>query len=93
MHYFKSVVTYNTINFMHVCMYTTVPAAHCAMMYYVVHNNYQLLQSKESRAWFPTRDSNISLRDHMGSITGSLLFFNNNHQLMHLSAKILYIIQ
>ena len=33
MHNFQSAVTYNTINSMHVCTHTVVPAAHYAMVY------------------------------------------------------------
>ena len=55
---------WNTINSMYVCMHTAVPAAHCAMVYYVVHiiNFYNHMNRKHGfRPGIPTY---ISLGSH-----------------------------
>ena len=79
MHYFQSVVTYNAISSMYVRMHTAVPAAHCAMVYYAVHNINFYNQKNRTHGFRPGTPTY-----HFGitwavSCTGSLLFFSNNH--------------
>ena len=60
-----------------VYMHTAVPAA---MVYYVVHN-INFYNEKNRTHGFQPGTLTYHFRDHMGSITGSLLF-SSNHQFI-----------
>ena len=61
-------------------MHTAVSAAHCTMVYYVVHNINFYNQKNHAHGFRPGTPT-YHFRDHMSNITGSL-FCSSNHQLI-----------